>query len=58
MTWIARLANFGAGHRRRECDGPNWHRSPECRDTDAVSGFTKTTPVFSTGARNDPIEEM
>ncbi len=57
MTWIARLANFGAGHRRRECDGPNWHRSPECRDTDAVSGFTKTTPVFSTDARTDPIEE-
>jgi len=44
-------------HRGIEIDRPNWRRSPECRDTDVVSGFSETAPAFSTRARNDLIED-
>ena len=46
-----------AAHRGIERDRPNWRWSPEFRDTDAVSGFVQTHPVFSTEDRHGHIEE-
>ncbi|MFB3106211.1 MAG: hypothetical protein ACE1ZA_15005, partial [Pseudomonadales bacterium] len=51
---IRQLASVPA-HRRCETDCPNWRRSRHSYDTDAVSGFAKTPPVFSTDAGYDRL---
>ena len=52
MSIFRLLTCFGLAHRGIGIDHPDWHRSGNVYDTDAVSGFAKTTPVFSTDGAN------